>query len=762
MPDIKISGTNNVFKPLEKPGYSIYFNTRIDEKTNEKKYKIIYKNDKNDKDDKDDSDITISNSVIFNTIYSHEINENDIPLVEYYNLLIENKNNPANIQQEPSVVTPPDIPYLIPEASEQPVQAISSTPLSNEFVPYTHINTTFTSTLDTPPSPPSRPPPSPPSPPSRPPPSPPSPSRPPPSRSSFKISYTPFNSIKTFFSEIITKWFGGRIENSDIILGIATETETGNENNNLIKSEYRNRYPPDYKGEISKIHMKNNDDSNLDFSYELKAIRERASAWDEYINKNIPDPDKNNILRTHREKHNSLRDYFKNVTGDENITLYNNYFNAQIWMRDNAKYNEQYYQYDLVVYRDKLLTDLFMNNLYSKQPPIVIPQNLPEDRLDFLDADQEKYYFNSVNQYGYPIYRAYYLNNQLYQYFIDKLSKPTSLQRTRSIGGMFGKKFTLDGKPLDTEAAWIRQAIDMKNGTANFQPSSFQVDLYSGNSSLSPAISTETQSQNTIKCAWDCKDKQITRFNGYYDMNYDRIKKDIFEYNENKNMNIKFFIFSIEDIQAQVVDRQVTIIILKTSDNKIDPIIVTSPEAFLQDIKDKLENKIIAKISTTTDVSDTYILFNVDIIGNIKDAKIYKEEDKYKYDFVNLNNDLKKIIEYYNTISNLPYFRTYREIKKQLTLFKETYEQTPHVENLLISIYKEELKLRISICDNIIVSSGIDNNIEKNIKKYKDLLDYTYKNIDNYPDKKDYFERINKCVPLLIDRVRYYGENFIY
>ena len=754
MPDIKISGTNNVFKPLEKPGYSIYF--KIDEKTQETKYKIIYKNDKNDKNY---SDITISNSVIFNTIYSHEINENDIPLVEYYNLLIENKNNPANIQQEPSVVAPPDIPYLRPETSEQPVPAISSAPLSKEIVPYTLIDTKFTSTLDTPPSPPpppSSPPSSPPSPPSSP------PSRSPPSLSPFKITNTPFNSIKTFFREIITKLFGGRIENSDIILGIAKEKETGNENNNLIKSEYWNRYPPGYNGQISKIHMKNNDDSNLDFSYELKAIRERASAWDEYINKNIPDPDENNKLRTHREKHNSLRDYFKNVTGDENITLYNNYFNAQIWMRDNAKDNERYYQYDLVVYRDKLLTDLFMNNLYSKQPPIVIPQNLPEDRLDFLDADQEKYYFNSVNQYGYPIYRAYYLNNQLYQYFIEKLSKPPSLQRTRSIGGMFGKKFTLDGKPLATEADWIQQAIDMKNGSANFQPSSLQVDLYDGNSPFSPAISTETQSQITIKYAWDCKDGKITRFNGYYDMNYDRIKKDIFEYNENKNMNIKFYIFSIEDIPAPVVDRQVTIIILKTSDNKIDPIIVTSPEAFLQDIKDKLENKIIAKISTTTDVSDTYILFNVDIIGNIKDAKIYKEEDKYKYDFVNLNNDLKKIIEYYNTISNLPYFRTYSEIKKQLTLFKEAYEQTPHVENLLISIYKEELKLRISICDNIIVSSGIDNSIEKNIQKYKDLLDYTYKNIDNYPDKKDYFERINKCVPLLIDRVRYYGENFIY
>ena len=68
------------------------------------------------------------------------------------------------------------------------------------------------------------------------------------------------------------------------------------------------------------------------------------------------------------------------------------------------------------------------------------------------------------------------------------------------------------------------------------------------------------------------------------------------------------------------------------------------------------------------------------------------------------------------------------------------------------------MRLRISICDNILASSSIDNNI----KKYKDLLDYTYKNIDTYHQKPDYCERIFKCVPLLIDRVRYYGENFIY
>ena len=284
---------------------------------------------------------------------------------------------------------------------------------------------------------------------------------------------------------------------------------------------------------------------------------------------------------------------------------------------------------------------------------------------------------------------------------------------------------------------------------------------------------THTQSPHPItdKYAWDCTDEQITRFNGYYDMNYDRIKKDIFEYNKNTNLNIKFYIFQKEE-EKNNISKKVTIIILKTSDNKIDPIIVTSSEAFLKDNIEKLENKIIAKISTTADTTDTtettnvdgdtYILFNVDIIEAIKDAEIYKEEDKYKYDFVKLNDDLKKIIEYYNTISKLSYFITYSKIEKQLNNFKEAYNKSDKDIDELIKIYKEELRLRINICDNILASSSIDNNI----KKYKDLLDYTYKNIDTYvatPNKKnEYIERIIKCVPLLIDRVRYYGKNFIY
>lgn len=715
MPDIKISGTNNVFEPLEKPEYSIYFNTKIDEKTQETKYKIIYKNDKNDKDDKDDSDITISNSVIFNTIYSHEINENDIPLVEYYNLLIETKSlEPHENSQSKftSLSAPRPLQQIQNSSDTTPVQQLSFMPQDSNSLPIVPFQ------QDT--------------------------NR----RQSFDYqdpfpqqNYIQINNNKSLIKKLMSKFLNYFKKGKTPINIILGNYESKKKHLN-IKKEYRSRYPPNYEGPYFEIHAVEHNIDNLKDIDDIGTISSIAKAWDEYIEGQIKSNEK---LKTEFEKYKNEYDVLlgKINTSSSSSKFYNNFMKNFLDPNNNYRVKDKYRELSTSKY----------SNVYEH-----------------------------VNIYGYPIYRAPYKNIKIFEEYLandtandtlqitnghnDRLQITNGhndiLQITNGQTGGFFKTFTIDGKPLTDEAHWTQYAIDIKNGRANFQPSSFPVDLYSGNSLFSPAISTETPSQNTIRCAWDCKDGKITRFNGYYDMNYDRIKKDIFEYNENKNMNIKFYIFSIEDIPDPVVDRQVTIIILKTSDNKIDPIIVTSPEVFLQDIKDKLENKIIAKISTTTDVSDTYILFNVDIIGNIKDAKIYKEEDKYKYDFVNLNNDLKKIIEYYNTISNLPYFRTYSEIKKQLTLFKEIYEQPPHVENLLISIYKEELKLRISICDNIIVSSGIDNSIEKNIKKYKDLLDYTYKNIDNYPDKKDYFERINKCVPLLIDRVRYYGENFIY
>jgi hypothetical protein len=691
MPDIFISGTNNVFKPLEKPGYSIYFNTIIDEKTNEKKYKIIYKNNKTP----DDTTI-ISNSVIFNTIYSHEINENDIPLVEYYNLLIETKSlEPHENSQSKftSLSAPRPLQQIQNSSDTTPVQQqLSFMPQDSNslpivpFVPLQQDPDTSQSFDYQNPIP--------------------------------QQNYIQINNDEGLIKKLMSKFlnlFSKQDKSTNVILGNHKTKKHPN-----IEEEYKSRYPPNYKGPYFKIHAVDNNIDNLEDNINnIGTISSIAKAWNEYIEEKITS---NKQLKTKFENYKNNFDKLNNTINTGNFsTIYNDFRNNLLDPYDDYRPKDKY-------------------------------RELSTGKYSIGYDDYGTIYYEHVNNYGYPIYRAYYKNIKNFQEYLAN----DTIQITNGQTGGFLKNYTIEGKPLTTTAERQEYALKYQQSSPQEVSDDNRIQNFS---SINPNVST---SQNTIKYAWDCKDGKITRFNGYYDMNYDRIKKDIFEYNENKNMNIKFYIFSIEDIPAPVVDRQVTIIILKTSDNKIDPIIVTSPEVFLQDIKDKLENKIIAKISTTTDVSDTYILFNVDIIGNIKDAKIYKEEDKYKYDFVNLNNDLKKIIEYYNTISNLPYFRTYREIKKQLTLFKETYEQTPHVENLLISIYKEELKLRISICDNIIVSSGIDNSIEKNIQKYKDLLDYTYKNIDNYPDKKDYFERINKCVPLLIDRVRYYGENFIY
>ena len=504
------------------------------------------------------------------------------------------------------------------------------------------------------------------------------------------------NSIKPkIFDKIKNLFLFEKKSKEKDIMGIITKPIDN------IKEDYYSLYPPDYIGPFFKYHAKDNRKDNLYDDNDIKGIGAIALAWNNYISKII--------LKTtsNEEPIDSIKDNFVKLNGALNAA-------------QRAKYDK--FKFDFIYETDG--TDI--DDIYKYE---YRPYNL--DNYIIQDSHQPntpplKY----VNKYGYPLYRAYDKHVEI----LKNIISPPIITR----GG-------------------------------------FDKDPLIGDNDQSPsAISTESQHQITCKYAWNFNnDGQITRFNGYYDMNYDRIKKDIFEHNKNTNMNIKFFIFQKE--VTNVTNKNVTIIILKTSDNKIDPIIVTSSEAFLKDNIDKLENKIIAKISTTTDTTDTtdtadttettditnvegdtYILFNVDIIETIKDAKIYKEEDKYKYDFVKLNDDLKKIIEYYNTISKLSYFITYSKIEKQLNNFKKEYNNKNIQE--LINIYKEELRLRISICDNILASSSIDNNI----KKYKDLLDYTYKNIDTYHDKTDYFERINKCVPLLIDRVRYYGENFIY
>jgi len=696
MSDIKISGINMVFKPLEKSGYSIYFNSSDNEN------KIIYKKN----DNIDDTAIIITNSSIFNTIYSHEINENDVPLVEYYNLLIE------TISQEPQVVSQSVInyshpqvqaPIYIPQNSTAPLQ-ITNGQVYNSF-DYNATPQSFTPLQIT---------------------------NGQGSQRSQEFEYTSplannqqttteikkttviFENIKTIFSRI-TKLFSGnkKLKNLEIILG----THVSKKNKHLnIKTEYQSRYPPKYKGPYFKIHAINDTAENLtDNIDDIDTIRDIAMAWNNYIANIITNKQLN--LDEYEKCEKKLHELF--------TPLSTNY--AFIYFFSNT-------------IRDP------SNN------------NLPFDRYREFSttkyAMSENIIYQYVNIYGYPIYRAYFKNIELF----SKYLKNNTIQIT---DGQAGGAMGMNGEQLNSEADWQQYALQYGNISPINTPqiSSQGASGFNGLQNFSSINPIVTPSPITNKYAWNYNDGKITRYNGYYDMEYNRTKKDIFYYNENKNIYIKFYIFSVEDIND--TSNPVTIIIVKTSEYKIEPIIVTSSEKFLIDNIEKLENKIIAKISTNTDIGgNTYILFNVDIIENIKEAYIYKEEDKYKYDFVNLNNDLKKIIEYYNTINGLTYFRTYGELEKKLKEFKNTYDlndnNVNNVENL-IKIYKEELKLRSNICNAI-----LDKSVNNNINKYKDLLEYTYNNIDNYPDKKDYTSRIYKLINQLIDRVRYYGENFIY
>jgi hypothetical protein len=667
MSDILISEENAYFEPLKKPGYNLYFNT-ISDDTQDKKYKIIYKNDKNVSDV-----LPISNSVIFNNIYSHEINENDIPLVEYYNLLIENKSLPLEdnqlkltsqieaVQTQPPLLTSSQNNSSL-QLSTSPLSFTNSTNRTDDTNQRQPLYIQDEHNIQDEPNIQGEP----------------------------NIQDEPKKNIKEKIKESLKKVWGAftgifqnkSIEKINIILGVKN---TPIEN---ISAEYYSRYPPEYNGPFFKIHAIDKSKENLVEIDDATCIRLIATKWNTYI---ITTIESSKSFKPFKKTQQEFKDILDRFLDDD-------YYRNQYWRF--LSNNIDSYNYD---FTKSTIADLNYFDKYREY-------NLDLYHLGGDDINPK--YLEHVNKYGYPLYRAYSKHIEIMNGEISK------------------------------------SPIILKGG--------FLQNIINPTQSLSSSI--------TNKYAWDYNSGEITRFNGYYDMSYDRIKINIFEYNDNKNMNIKFSIFSKGDIKT--IDNLTTIIILKTSDNKIDPIIVTSKEAFLQENEDKLENKIIAKISTTADVdNNTYILFDVDIIRNIKDAKIYKEEDKNKYDFLKLNNDLKKIIEYYKAIVNLPYFRTYGNIEKQLILFKEVYNNSENLSQqieTLITIYKEELGLRISICDNILVSSSIDNNIKKNIKKYKDLLFYTQQHIDNHPDKMKYIERIHKCIPLLIDRVRYYGENFIY
>jgi hypothetical protein len=676
---------NSEFISLEKQGYGLYINSN--------KSKFLYKSKSKTNEEK-----IISDDIIFKNVYSHELNENDIPLVEFYYLLINNKIRDDIISQEPLstpsipastpsysisptpfLITNPDhviserqqtspTPFLITnpdpviserqqtsstfstnqrsfplQQSSSPIQALNNLPLEIQYDP---LSPSF------------------------------SPSLLPilqidngkPSNISKSTSKSFLSKIKEFFTTIkdsLSKLFGNK-QQLNYILG-----EKYNDNSN-IKTEYQNRYPPDFKGTILDSHKSNyttdafkgnnRDDTNL--------IESIAVAWNNYIDTSI--------------KGKTSYDKKLNVLKTNNIQLDTDFIRMSI--NNQNKYN-------------------FIMSKFSNIDPFDDEEYREISIAPYTARSTRDNPLEHVNYWGYPLVRAYKKRlefyDKIFKTYDDNTGKPVSLddvQFTMQKGGIF-------------------------------------------------------DSSSQFEYAWNYEDGKITRFNGYYKMNYDKIKKNIFEYSENTNMNIKFFVFSIDTIK-KVLEEKITFIIVKTSDVKLEPLVIENSYDFLEDNKDNLYNKIIAKISTNTN-SDIYILFDVNIKIKSND-KIYKEEDKNKIDFANLNNDLKKIIEYYNILYKLAYFKTYGEIEKNLNAILNEDS-----DDKILDYYKIDLGLRISICKNILLSPSIDDNIKKNIKEYNKLLNYTLDNIDDI-DKTKYIERIKLCAPLLKNRIRYYGENFIY
>jgi hypothetical protein len=676
---------NSEFISLEKQGYGLYINSN--------KSKFLYKSKSKTNEEK-----IISDDIIFKNVYSHELNENDIPLVEFYYLLINNKIPDDIISQEPLstpsipastpsysisptpfLITNPDpviserqqtspTPFLITypdpviserqqtsstfstnqrsfpsQQSSSPIQTLNNLPLEIQNDPLLQITQPLPPVLQI---------------------------------NNGNLSNTSkttpknFSSmIKDFFNNIkysLSKFFGNK-QRLDYILGEKYY------DNSSIKTEYRNRYPPSFNGKILDSHKSdytndafygnNRDDTNL--------IMTIAFAWNNYIDNSLKKKEKTRYDKI-------LNEYkIKNTNLDKDLT--------DMRIKNLNKYNEIMYPYSNI--------DPFISEEYRE-----ISISPYVDRIT-MDNPLEH-----VNYWGYPLVRAYKKRFEFY----DKLSKTYDST---------GKAVSLDDIQFTMQKGGI------------------------------------FDSSSQFEYAWNYEDGKITRFNGYYKMNYDKIKKNIFEYSENTNMNIKFFVFSIDTIK-KVLEEKITFIIVKTSDVKLEPLVIENSYDFLEDNKDNLYNKIIAKISTNTN-SDIYILFDVNIKIKSND-KIYKEEDKNKIDFANLNNDLKKIIEYYNILYKLAYFKTYGEIEKNLNAILNEDS-----DDKILDYYKIDLGLRIYICKNILLSPSIDDNIKKNIKEYNKLLNYTLDNIDDI-DKTKYIERIKLCAPLLKNRIRYYGENFIY
>ena len=281
---------------------------------------------------------------------------------------------------------------------------------------------------------------------------------------------------------------------------------------------------------------------------------------------------------------------------------------------------------------------------------------------------------------------------------------------------------------------------------------------------------------NTFEYVWNYSNDKLIRFNGYFNMIYDSSTEDILgnkDKNINRNINIKFFKYFIEksDYIKRVMNEQVnynqdenndvTVISINTLDNQIKHVIyVYSKENFAKFFANNsnLNNKIIAKIYNTPNGGEIYILFDI-LVDIFKDyISEHLEEQKNRDNFTSLNRYLKFVIDYYKLIDKLDYFTYYVELENWLYHIKSISDSGTPTE--IIEAYKNELKTRIVICNAIISKSDNDN--INNIKKYLELLQYTYDNIENIKDKGEYANRIKSSCEKQINRIRYYGKNFIF
>ena len=327
----------------------------------------------------------------------------------------------------------------------------------------------------------------------------------------------------------------------------------------------------------------------------------------------------------------------------------------------------------------------------------------------------------------------------------------------------------MDGKIYNKVEKQNSIVYELDNSSQN----SSQFSLPSQTSNLDSEFYSEAE---TFEYVWNYSNDKLIRFNGYFNMIYDSSTEDIFgnkDKNINRNINIKFFKYFIEksDYIKRVMNEQVnynqdenndvTVISINTLDNQIKHVIyVYSKENFAKFFANNsnLNNKIIAKIYNTPNGGDIYILFDI-LVDIFKDyISEHLEEQKNRDNFTSLNRYLKFVIDYYKLIDKLDYFTYYVELENWLYHIKSISDSGTPTE--IIEAYKNELKTRIVICNAIISKSDNDN--INNIKKYLELLQYTYDNIENIKDKGEYANRIKSSCEKQINRIRYYGKNFIF